>query len=522
MVRGTLDNRGTAAYQAVIQSCIFLCLLFLIRPDGLAQTYEKPEKLSAKELTRLVDHPEFRLFYGGVMIAAGDTLAGPLVVIAGSLDIQDDGVLEGDAWVINGRLILTGKARANGQVHLVNSTAYSARDAEITGGLHYYSCECLFDNEKFEKDSTLAFKKHEDPRVLKTKFVTRPGYTTEVGLERENPRYKKPAVRGHAFLHVPVESNTRGYLGFDIDFAVPLQGQQLDLLVQGYKKLFSNDYWQLSLAENDWVVMLAGNNYIDYFESRGGGLGLRYRPHDQWQLRGIVSYREDVSADIEMHAWPFYPHRLVREIPRIDEGERLLVDGAVVYDSRDDVNRPDRAWRGEVRVEKGIADGPGDFSYTAFQVEVCRYQQLRRWLQWDMRGKIFSAFDAVPAQVTQSLNGYGGVRGPQDVPFGIRRGNRLLLFSGELRTPLPELPVFRWIFERWDAVAFADLGLLTVAENDRAPLAFVNTPFAAWKKSVGLGVSGESFLPYLGVYFAQEVGSGRKNPRVIVRAARSF
>jgi hypothetical protein len=497
-------------------------LLLVNATAACAQTADNPEKLSAKELTQLLQESPCTTYYGGVMIASGDTLAGTIAIIAGALDIQDGGVLAGDAWVINGRAILTGSARVDGALHLINSRDYLARQAEVRGGITYYTCECSLDAEKFEKNNTLVFKKHEDPLAIKTKFAVKPGYTTEVGLERENPRHKKPHVHGHAFLHLPVESNTRGYLGFDINFAVPLKGPQLDLRVQGYKKLFSNDYWQLSQAENDWIVMLAGNNYIDYFESRGGGLGLEYHPRDRWRLAAMVSYREDVSANIEMHAWPFYPHRLVRPIPPIDEGERLLVDGALVYDTRDDLARPENAWRGELGVEKGIADGPGEFSYAAFHVDLRRYQRVQRWLQWDTRGRLFSSFDELPTQTFQSLNGYSGIRGVQDVPFGIRRGDRLALVSTELRLRLPELPVFRWLFARWNLVTFADLGLLTMAENAEAPLQFLSAPFDNWKKTVGVGISGESFLPYLAVYVAQEIDGERKNPRVIIRAARSF
>ncbi len=518
-----MNSRQTDLPAAVLRAGLLLFVFFFTGSTGNTQTTDRPEKLSAKKLTRLLSHSGHELHYGGAMIAAGDTLAGPILVIAGSLDIQDGGVLNGDAWIVNGRLILTGAARVNGRVDLVNSREYLARRAKVSGGLFYYTCECRFDNDKFENDGTLAFQKHEDPRAIKTKFALHPGYITEVGLERKNPRHKKPHVRGHAFLHLPVESMTRGYLGFDIDFAVPLKGKQVDLLVRGYKKIFSNDYWQLTREENDWIMALAGNNYVNYYERRGGGVGLQIRPSQYYSLETMIEFQQDVSTDAELGGWPFYPHREFRDIPPIDKGERLTVTGSLTIDTRDeDINRPQNAWRCETWVQQGIADGPGDFSYTAFVLDVRRYNQLRPGLQWDMRGRIFSTFDEIPAQVQQTLNGYGGVRGLYDVPFNIQRGDRLALFSGELRTPLPELPVFRWVFSRWNLVAFADVGLLALAENKKSPLGFFDTPFNDWKKSVGIGISGESFLPYFGVYLAQDLDRERRNPRIIVRAARSF
>lgn len=500
---------------------VVLALLVVASPTH-AQTTDHPEKLSAGELTKLLEQPTCEVFYGGAMVPAGDTLTGPIAVIAGSLDIQDGGVLDGDSWIINGRLILTGSARVNGRVNLVNSREYLARRAAVTGGLYRYTCECRFDDEKFEKDGSLTFKKHEDPRAIKTKLSIQPGSVIKAGVVRHNPRHKKPHTRGHALLHFPFEIKTRGYLGFDIDFAVPLKGEQIDLLLRGYKKTFANDYWQLPAAENDWIMMSAGNNYANFYESRGGGIGIQIRPSQGLELKTMVSFQQDVSVDRELSAWPFYPNRELRDVPPIESGERAAVTGTFVYDTREDVNRPQNAWRGEAWVEKGIADGPGDFSYAALVVDVRRYHRLRPWLQWDMRGRVFSTFDGIPPQVMQTLNGYSGVRGLNDVPFTVDRGDRLALFSGELRTRLPELPVFRWLFSRWDLVAFTDIGLLTRAENAKSTLGFLNTPFSDWKKSAGIGISGESFLPYLGVYIAQDLDRGRRNPRVIVRASRSF
>jgi len=445
-----------------------------------------------------------------------------VVVIAGALDIQDSGVLAGDAWIVNGRLILNGAARVLGRVNLVNSGKYLSRQAEVSAGVHYYTCECRLDDEQFEQEGKLVFKKHEDPRAIKTKFAYSLGYIIEAGLERKNPRHKKPHIRGHVFLHVPLRINTRGFLGFDIDFAVPLKGDQADLLVRGYKKVFTTDDWQLSRSENDWIMFLAGNDYATYHERWGGGLGLQIRPRQHLCLETVVSFQRDVSVETEPQSSPFYPHRRLRDNPPIDEGERLAVTGSFTFDPREDAAKPGNAWFFNGWVEKGIADGPGDFSYTAFSVDLRRYTRLPLGWRWDIRAKIFSSFDPVPRQVTQSLNGYGGIRGLDDDPFAVRRGDRLALFSGELRAGLPELPVFRWLFTRWDLVFFSDIGLLTQAANEKAPLGFLDASFDSWKKTAGLGISGESFLPYVGIYVAQDLDRGRRDPRIIVRMIRSF
>jgi hypothetical protein len=521
--------KRTWIVSTVVRALIVFSAVLLSTSLAIAGTADNPTKLSPKKLSGLLDRPAQEVFYGGIMIGAGETLAGPIVVINGVLDIQDGGALEGDAWVVNGRLILTGSARVNGRVDLVNGNDYLSRQAVVTGGLFYYTCECRLDDEKFEQEGRLAFIKDEDPRAIKTKLsfgmgqANRVNYNVvEAGLKRQNPRHKKPHVRGHALLYFPFRNNTRGYLGFDVDFAVPLKGHQTDLLVRGFKKTYTTDYWQLSEAENSWLLDLAGEDYPDYYERQGGELGVRIGLHRQISLEGAVSFQRELSLECKSSPSLFYPNRELRSNPPIDEGERLAATATFTFDSRADSNYPGNAWQFIGRLEKGIADGPGDFSYTTLTADLRRYTVLPLGLRLANRARVFCAYDALPRQVTQSLNGYGGIRGLDDVPFDVLRGDRLALVSAEVRTGLPELPVFRWLFTRWDFLVFTDIGILARAENNKAPFAFLDTPFNNWKKTAGIGISGESFLPYVGIYLARDLDRDRRTPRVIVRVRQSF
>ena len=505
-------------------------LIFLtLGLSSRAESQTKPQRLSAKKLTALLNRDGRQVFYGGVMVPAGDTLTGPIVVIAGALDIQDSAVLAGDAWIVDGSLILTGSARVLGRVDLVNSQAYLSRGAEITGGVSQHTCECRLDNERFDREGKPVFKKYEDPRSLRTKSsfsfgeANRVDYNVaQVGLVRQNPRVKKPHTRGHFLLLFPFRNNNRGYLGFDLDVAVPVKGGHADLLVRGFKKTFTTDDWQLSRGENSLLLDLIGQDYPDYFEKQGGALGLRVRPAARLSSEVVASFQRDVSLITRSSPSLFHPGRRLRDNPPIDEGERLAVTSMVTFDTRDDTTRPHNAWLLSGWMEKGIADGPGDFSYTAFAVDLRRYTRLPFGLHCDTRARVFSTFDAIPPQVTQSLNGYGGIRGLNDVPFAVPRGDRLALGSVELREGLPSVPIIRWLFTSWDLVLFGDVGLLARATNAKAPFGFLGTPFDEWKKSAGIGISGESFLPYVGIYVAQDLDRQRRNPRVIVRLMRTF
>jgi hypothetical protein len=98
----------------------------------------------------------------------------------------------------------------------------------------------------------------------------------------------------------------------------------------------------------------------------------------------------------------------------------------------------------------------------------------------------------------------------------------MALFSSELRIPLPDAPFVRYLLTNWNLMFFSDICILAAAQNSRSPLRFLEAGFDEWRKTVGIGVSGESFLPYVGIYLARDVDSDRTVSRVIVRMSRSF
>jgi hypothetical protein len=140
----------------------------------------------------------------------------------------------------------------------------------------------------------------------------------------------------------------------------------------------------------------------------------------------------------------------------------------------------------------------------------------------DLRGKLFSAFGPVPGQLSRSLGGYGGVRGGRDMPFTVARGDRLALLSVEVRRRLPDMRYIGAIMSTWHLLVFMDVGLLDDADRKSSPLGFLDTGLDEWRKTVGLGISGESFLPYFGLYVAQDLDRDRFEPRFILRFNRSF
>jgi hypothetical protein len=87
---------------------------------------------------------------------------------------------------------------------------------------------------------------------------------------------------------------------------------------------------------------------------------------------------------------------------------------------------------------------------------------------------------------------------------------------------MPEIPVLKVLFTSWDLTAFGDLGLLQLDGGSEGAFSFLDTKLDRWGKSVGIGISGESFLPFLAFYVAQDLDRHNKRPRFIIRANRSL
>ncbi len=490
---------------------------------------ERYTKISCRDLNRFLEFEPKKIFYGGVMINTGDTLYGPVVVIAGPLDIQHRGVLKGDAWVVNGKVVLTGAGRINGGVKLINSGIFSSSRAEVTGPVERYSCECELRDRVYEEEDKVVFRERLDPRAVRIQPSVKPGLPNRtdyqllrIGLKRENPLHRDPYVWAEALLHVPLWKESGGHLGFNMDISIPLGSENNRLIVRGFKETFTNDAWQLSRCENSLAVIYTGDDFADYYERRGVSAGVRSRSWDHLILESRLSFQEDVSLSARSLPSLFSSRQKFRANPPIREGKRFFLTVSLELDTRRVRYSPTQGWRLDMTAEKGFADGPGDFSYLTLDVEATRYNRLPLGLGLDIRTKLFSAFGEIPEQNTMSLNGYGGIRGVSDDPFPVHRGDRLALLSVELSREMPRIPVMKSLFTGWSLVGFWDQGLLKMADNNEAALAFLDTPSDNWKRSVGFGIAGESVLPMVAIYLAQDIDKDSFDPRVILRARLSF
>ena len=279
------------------------CVLLTLAIGVSAQANRDTEKISAKEMTKKTDALQPTVYYGGLMISAGQTISGPVVIIDGPLDIQGGGVLEGDAWVVNGSLVLTGDARVTGRAHLVNSDDYASHTATVAGGVAYYNCECAIDAERYEKDRHLVFIKEEDPLAIKTRFAGGVAHPTRVrydvarlGLKHGNDRLNDPHIKWEAMITVPLFEDTQhGFFNYDATVWVPLGGNDKMLTLRGYKALHTEDNWQVSRTENALLLVLVAQEFANYYEKRGGSVSFDWKLGDAMSAGLTALFQKDLS-----------------------------------------------------------------------------------------------------------------------------------------------------------------------------------------------------------------------------------
>ena len=512
----------------------------VLSPGASAQSSAdtSAREVSARDLTERFRGLDALIVEGDLNVAPGDTVAGPIVVLRGALEMGDAALIEGDVWVVGGSVVMSGGARITGDVTLVNSAIYATERARV-GGLERLVCDCQLDGVSYRSQGHLVFVQRQerseeaasDPsrwgHVIAPARPTRVRYDVlQLGMKYGNDQRPDAHFRFRFTVDIPVFPDTpHGFLEGRAGAIVPLSGEAVTLRLDGYKALHSEDNWQVNRMENSLLLVTTSNEFANYFEKRGGEARITWSPSRGlgFTLSGLL--QQDVSMPKSDVITIFGDKDHLPPNPEIDDGVRGALGVDMVYDTRIDRFYPYNAWRVGFEFELGRLDPDSaaaeNVDYSALTMVANRYTRLPLDIQWDIGARVFTAFDPIPYQRYQTLNGYGGVRGANNQPFDIVRGNRLAWLSTEFRRELPQLPGFDRVYARWDFLVFGDIGLLADVPADAGAFDFI-ADMSDWIKTVGFGISGESFPPYLGIYLAKEIDGERDNPRVIVRLARSF
>jgi hypothetical protein len=487
--------------------------------------------ISREELEELINRPGTTVVQGSVVLEEGEVREGHLVIIAGDLEMMSGSSVKGDAIVVSGDALLNGECVVEGDLRVVSGYLWASDKAEVRG-------RTLIHKGNYELESLDAESGEVELKGIKDVNRYRLGWNLPLGpIFPPGPfnrvdghtfdvraRYSRPeGVRGSVFeatLRIPTEDTHEDFVMWRASLEAPLlEDESLKLSFEGFKWTETEDAWRTGDLENSLVAFVTSNDNRDYYEETGGAVRLGYRWTDELHVGGGLRSAECRSLATRS------PFTLIqrtdfRENPQIDEGRLTEFAFGLRYDTRFDVFFPADAWYLQAGMRIGLDFLDGEHTYTMLEATARRHQQLTLSDFLDLRLKAAGAMDPLPAQRTYSLGSVGGVRGKDFESWASPRGDRLLLANVEYRRRLAPVRYIEKIFSTWWLVAFYDAGAVFLSGDPEDLGTLFSEASDHAGSGAGLGVSGSSLLPYVGIFAAKDLDTD--SWRFIVRLNREF
>ena len=416
---GTLDARP-------LVRTIFLagCAVGAMAPEIHAQAVSfsgRPEGEAQARLARFLETESYTVWTRDTVLSREDRVTGHLVILEGEVRIA--GHVEGDIYVVDGVLFLRPGARIDGKLLVLGGGFYGSSLAEVRDGVTYRPTERL--------------------RVL-----PEGGGWVIFGAEEPLPAFGLDGLSGFLLpIYQRVDAVTVGWGATaralavpwrpDLQFAVRfktarsrLEGsvrqlwhpsRRLSFGVEAGRATVSNDDWIRREWINSLYVLVAGEDYRNYYEADRIGLVLELETPDRLRFR--LGGRWEKARSLEARGiFALFADSLevARPNPPVDDGEIVGLLASAEWE------RGDRRSRMSLRValEGASADLAGDFSFlrgeaqAELRLPIVGRHAVELWgiARGDLAGRL-------PRQRWSALGGIGTLP-----PFPIlgMRGERLL------------------------------------------------------------------------------------------------
>jgi hypothetical protein len=326
--------------------------------------------------------------------------------------------------------------------------------------------------------------------------------------ETQDPGSMLPRVGGRLEYALGRE---RGTYGVQVEQPL-LPHARAGVGVTAVRRTDHSDLQQVDDVENSLALLLARQDYRDYFEREGIGAYAVLRVPDFSVVS--VHLRRDTYRSLpilaNVRSW-FAHDRGLRDNPAVDEGETR----AVLLRFERQPSRTRRAHAGLyhwIEVERAGAGLGGDFSYTRGLADVRSVLRLTPGTTLVLRAAAgTTTAGTLPRQKQFTLGGVDGLRAHA---FGRYRGDQLLLGQAECTVPVPGTRLHSGD-AALHAIVFADAGEAWTAEDH------------SWDPSrqhvkVDGGVGLTTAEDNMRIYVARDLQRARAGAHVTVRLQRPF
>ena len=531
-------------------------------PDVIAELIDFYNDSTTTRTSGDVTIPRGSSFEGRLAVHRGTLriagrVRGPVVVVNGTLRLEDEADVEGDVLVVGGRLL-----RDPGVVHTGLEREFwdAAPVVRTADGLLV-----LRERRRPLRDLASARTTFQTGRVRTTLLLATGGtYNRIEGL---------PIVFGPTFELRPtptsaVKLDLRGILRTapegsrtsDFGFQGRIEYRHGPVGVAGrlYSEVTPIEDQPLSDSESGWSAFLLQRDYRDYFDRRGGGGSVWVQPTRP--LRIELSLRRDHERSVRaVDPWSVFRNsERWRRNPLVDDGHFVTTGLQVDYDTRNEREFPTTGWLIRARYEHSTSNDVAPvvlptavrpplplegYGYDRVLVDLRRYSRLTPRLRVNtrLRAEGWIAGDRLPVQRRTSLGGPDILPGYDFHAFTCApRGfvdralpalcDRVVSAQVEVRTRIglnlgyrlrdrEGSPTGRFIgIEEADLVFLTDAGKGWLAGEGPEQVPTGRIPsFGEWKVDFGVGLDAGA----IGAYLAKGISEGGP-VKFVVRLQRRF
>lgn len=375
-------------------------------------------------------------FSDSIEVNASDFVRGMVLSIAGHIDVE--GEVNKDIISLFGDVKLSSNAVARGDICSITGEIDVETQASIYGEI--YSGIEDYDSRRyrFYQENELSFG-----LMLNYNRVDGVLFGGTLGFVHTDSSF--PTVKvgvGYAFESERLRFFLRASQLISRSKSISIGGEY-------YKKLASDDDYLITDGENLPFVLLATEDYKDYYETEGGAGWLEFHPCQFSTIK--TGYRYDDTHWLRAHRnmWSLFGgsklfplnYRTVESNYRlfgIDEIEltknaTIFVDA--LFDSRNtDLATQVSGWLFRGELEWSDTDFSSDFDYRRYMLTIVRYQNINKYSNFRLRGEFAGSDGYLPMYKRFFLGGLGTLWGYKHKEF---MGSRYWLANSEYWINLP-------------------------------------------------------------------------------------
>jgi hypothetical protein len=319
-------------------------------------------------------------------ITSGQFIRGSVISLWA--DIKIDGEVNEDVIAIFGNIVLSDKAVVRGDVVSVNGSVEFEKNTTVYGEVMSLNPD---GQSKFAKKHRLWRKGNFYSLYWNFIYNRVDGATPFLGFNLFREDTLTPYILlygGYGFA----SKELRYHLGIDHSFSIP---RKLTVGGSVYKKLASNDDWNILQYENTITALIAAEDYRDYYEAQGGSVFAGYEPLNNMYLEIGMSSEKHYWVDEHSELWSLFGRsdgfrlnystipdgQRLQLIEEFDKKNIVSLNGYTEYDTKIAIGDWKKSfWRNRLRVEFVPGGLNDDFNYTRLIISFSRQQKINRHL----------------------------------------------------------------------------------------------------------------------------------------------